>query len=67
MEKKVNRYVDLTNNQWKNDPLIGLQITNRPYRRVILAVFLILSSISLIIPDLGLGMFTGFKILRRFG
>jgi len=67
MLRKKNKYIDFTKEEWKTDSLIGLQITSRPYKRAILSIFLILASISLIIPDMGLGLMSGIKVLRRFG
>ncbi len=65
--KPKREYVDFTNSAWKSNPLIGLHIVTRAYRKLTVALFLVLFTISLITPDLGVSGVAGFKLLQRYG
>ena len=64
---KNKKYLDFTNDSWKSEIYLGYKIIYRPYKKLILTLSLMLASLSLIIPDLGLGIFAGFKLLMRYG
>lgn len=65
---KNTKYVDFTNEDWKEDFMIGMKLITRPYRKPILAAALALIIVSIIAPlDFGLGAYSGYKLLGRFG
>jgi len=53
----MKKYIDLTNNEWKNNYLIGKKIITRPWNKKILGLCLAIIGISLITP------FTNFFLI----
>jgi len=66
-QRKEKRYLDFTNESWKSNPYVGLQIVRRAYKKPILALSLFLFTLSFILPDLGLSMVAGIKVLNKWG
>ncbi len=65
--KSKDNYLDLTNNEYKKNNLVGLEITKRPYKKWALGIAGLLGLVSLIVPDFGIMFLAGFKFLMRFG
>jgi len=59
--------LDLTNNEWKSDSdwkYVGLEILNRPHKKLTIILALSCASLSLVLPDFGLGgIYAATKIL----
>lgn len=64
----MKRYIDFTNNEWKNNYLIGLKIVTRPWKRAGLAMAATFLFLTTLIPGPNiLGLMLVPKILGRFG
>lgn len=67
---KMKKYIDLTNNGWKENYLIGKKIVKRPYKRIPLALS-ILIFVSGVIPcivwNFATSGSTAIKFLGKFG
>ena len=66
----MKQTLDLINNNWKESKewnLVGIPIITRPYKRMVLVVAACVASLSLILPDLGLGLFGAIKLLNKWG
>jgi len=70
IQRKQRGYLDLTSNTYQNDKkwqYIGLKLVTRPYKKIAMVIAGSMMLCSLILPDLGLGIYGGIKYLGKYG